>query len=146
MANKVTSLADLSKYAKGTIIELPAFANGQPFFARLRRPSMLALAKSGKIPNELLLTANGLFSGKGLNEEDEFAMKDVWGVIDTICEACFIEPSYAEIQKVIELTDEQMMFIFNYSQAGVRALEPFRKEPTNYIDNQSSATVQENSI
>ena len=63
-SNDITSIAQLSEYAKGQVVRLPDFAPDQPFVARLKRPSMLVLAKSGKIPNSLLETASSLFDGK----------------------------------------------------------------------------------
>ncbi len=124
--DNVTSIQDLVSYSKGQIVRLPDFAEGQPFVARLKRPSLLALAKSGKIPNSLLQTANSLFAGRGVDEKKESALKDLFSVIDAICEACFVEPSYREIKKSgVELTDEQQMFIFNYSQEGTKALDRF---------------------
>ena len=127
----ITSLAQLTKYTEGQIVELPSFAEGQPFVARLRRPSMLALAKSGKIPNTLLNTANDLFMG-GKNKLKEDYLKDVFEVLDVICNACFMEPTYAQLQEAgVELTDDQYMFIFNYTQTGVKALEPFRGQQGN---------------
>ncbi len=129
----ITSLAQLTKYTEGQIVELPSFAEGQPFVARLRRPSMLALAKSGKIPNTLLNTANDLFMGNsGKNKLKEDYLKDVFEVLDVICNACFMEPTYAQLQEAgVELTDDQYMFIFNYTQTGVKALEPFRGQQGN---------------
>lgn len=124
----VTSLEDLKKYADGTIVELPDFAEGMPFVARVRRPSMLSLIKSGKIPNTLMTTAQNMFEGKGINKVDPEAMQSLMGVLDVFCTACLIEPSYAQIKEAgLELTDEQMLAIFNYSQDGAKALEPFRK-------------------
>lgn len=130
---RVTSLEDLQTYAKGAVVELPPFADGQPFIARLRRPSMLALVKSGKIPNELLQSANELFMGKpSVKREDKFdpsAMSRMFDVFDIMCEASFIEPTYKQLCDAgIELTDDQYTFIFNYSQAGIKALNSFRKE------------------
>ena len=59
---KVTSIEELIKYSKeGEIVELPPFSEGKPFVARLQRPSMMELAKSGKIPNKLLTSASKLF-------------------------------------------------------------------------------------
>lgn len=126
---ETTSIADLQRYAEGQIIELPAFAEGQPFFARLRRPSMLVLVKSGKIPNSLVKTANSLFLSSRVDEADERIMSDMFSVLDALCEASFVEPTYKEIQEAgIELTDDQMMFVFNYTQQGVKALDSFRKK------------------
>lgn len=142
---EITSIQDLTTYAKGQIVELPPFAEGQPFVARLRRPSMLALAKTGKIPNTLLITANNLFSGKGVKNEEEDAMKEVFGVIDIMAEACLLDPTYQQLKEIgLELTDEQMMFIFSYSQQGVKALEPFRGESANRVNHRASAKVQKN--
>ena len=125
----ITSLESLQEYGRGAIVQLPSFAEGQPFVARLRRPSMMALAKSGKIPNDLLSTANSLFIKGGVDATDDSVMKDVLSVVDVLCAAAFIEPTYEQLQKVgVELTDEQYMFIFNYTQQGIKALQPFRGE------------------
>lgn len=129
----VTSIADLQTYAKGAVVELPPFADGQPFVARLKRPSMLALVKSGKIPNELLQEANDLFmgtpAGKRGDKYDPEVMSRMFEVFDIMCEASFVEPTYKQlIDAGVELTDDQYTFIFNYSQAGVKALKSFRKE------------------
>ena len=125
----LTSLESLQEYARGAIVQLPPFAEGQPFVARLRRPSMMALAKSGKIPNALLSTANSLFIKGGVDAADDSVMKDVLSVVDVLCAAAFVEPTYEQLQKVgVELTDEQYMFIFNYTQQGIKALQPFRGE------------------
>lgn len=124
-----TNIVTLKSYAGGQVVELPSFGEGQPFIARIKRPSMLALVKSGKIPNQLLTTANELFAGGGnLDTDNQNMMKDIFGVMDVICEASLIEPSYAEIREAgLELTDDQLMFIFNYSQQGVNALKSFRQ-------------------
>lgn len=141
-AMKVTSLKELQSYSKGQLVELPPFGENQPFVARLGRPSILALVKNGAIPNSLLTTANKLFVGDAMNVKQESLLSDVFQVMDALCEATFIEPSYSQIKDAgISLTDEQMMFVFTYTQRGVKALEPFREESknTNFIGN--SATV-----
>lgn len=139
---KVTTLEELKQYAQGQIVELPPFANGQPFVARLGRPSMLELAKSGQIPNALLGTAGELFTGSRINMKNEAAMSEIFGVIDTLCQATFLEPKYDDIKAAgISLTDEQMMFIFDYTQKGVQALKTFRQVPTNNDGVGNDATV-----
>ena len=89
------------------------------------------MAKNGQIPNALLASANSLFT-KGRttdNTANTDALKDLSGILEIMCEASFLEPTYQEIKDSgIKLTDEQYMFIFNYAQTGVRALEPFRKK------------------
>lgn len=127
---KVTSIDQLKLMSGGEIVKLPPFVQGQDFYAKLRRPSMLKLVQSGQVPNSLLRTANMLFSGgvdKELDRDDEF-MKDMFDLIDVLAGAVFVEPSWTELKNAgIELTDEQYMFIFNYTQEGVKALEPFRE-------------------
>lgn len=130
-AMQITSANDLQSYAAGVVVRLPDFAEGQPFVARIRRPSMLALAKSGKIPNSLLTAAGELFSkgGEGLDADNENMLSDMYNIMYIICKSALIQPSMEEIEGAgLELSDEQMMAIFNYSQTGVKALESFRKE------------------
>ena len=125
----ITSLESLQEYARGAIVQLPPFSEDQPFVARLRRPSMMALAKSGKIPNSLLNTANSLFMGKGMDSNNEGALKEVLSIVDILCDAAFVEPTYSQLKEAgVELTDEQYMAVFNYTQQGVKALEPFREK------------------
>lgn len=142
MEQKITSLDQLRQYAAGQIIELPAFSEDQPFVARIKRPSMLALAKANKIPNSLLLTANNLFAGAGVDKKKPEALKDVFSVLDVICEACFVEPTYAELKEAnVELTDEQYMFLFNYTQRGIKALDTFRSKSQNYQPDKTGEEV-----
>lgn len=127
----ITTLADLQSYAAGTIVRFPDFAEGQPFVARVRRPSMLVLAKQGKIPNTLLTAAGELFSkgGSGMDVDNENMLSDIYGICEVIARASLIQPTYDEIQQAgMELSDNQIMAIFNYTQNGVKALESFRKE------------------
>lgn len=129
---EVTSLEALKSYSMGQLVELPPFAEGQSFVARLKRPSMLALVKAGRIPNSLLQSANTLFISGTMDEKNKGAMSDVMEILDTICDACFVEPTYQQIKDAgIQLTDDQMMFVFSYSQRGVKALDPFREKSEN---------------
>lgn len=130
-AMNITSLSDLQSYAKGTVVRLPDFSEGQPFVARLRRPSMLVLAKSGKIPNSLLNAAGELFAkgGGGMDTDNANMLGDMYGIMKIVCESALVEPTMKDIEDAgLTLADDQMMAIFNYTQTGVRALESFRKE------------------
>ena len=123
------SIQDLISYSQGQIVKLPDFSEGQPFYARLRRPSMLSLMSNGKIPNSLVITANRLFNGKGMDDRNENSMSEVLQLLEVICESAFVEPSYKELKEAgVHLTDQQYMAVFNYTQEGVKALEPFRRE------------------
>lgn len=144
---QITSLDQLAQYSQGQVVQFPDFGEGQPFVARIRRPSMLALAKTGRIPNSLLNTANGLFSGKGLSEKNKSALSDLFQILDVICEDCFLEPTYHDLKEAgVELTDEQLMFIFNYTQKGTKALETFRVQSQHYERPDHVQEVQENPI
>lgn len=144
---KVTSLDQLAQYSQGQVVQFPDFGEGQPFVARIKRPSMLALAKTGKIPNSLLNTANGLFAGKGINEKNKSALGDLFQILDVICEDCFLEPTYKDLKEAgVELTDEQLMFIFNYTQKGTKALETFRIQPQCYERSGHVQEVQKDTI
>lgn len=125
----ITTLDILKKSAEGDIVQLPGFTESVPFIAMLKRPSMMALAKSGKIPNELLASANKLFYQNGAKQasckSDELAQ--MFRLMDVICEACFVNPTFEELKEAgISLTDEQYIAVFNYSQQGIKALAPFR--------------------
>lgn len=127
----VTSITELQKQSKGALVKLPPFAEGEEFVARLKRPSMLSLVRAKKIPNSLLTSANKMFKqGPGaFDTENEGMMEDIFKILDVVCEASFVEPTYKEIKEAgIELTDDQLMFIFGYSQNGVKQLESFRTE------------------
>lgn len=127
---RVTSMAEMASYKNGCIVELPPFGIDQPFVARLRRPSLLSLVEQGKIPNSLLGVAEKLFSNSAMTPRDtQNVMKDMKEVIDLIVNESLIEPTYQEIKDAgIELCDDQLSAIFNYSQNGVQSLENFRKK------------------
>lgn len=127
---KITSIEELKDL--GEIVELPAFDATHPFVAKLKRPSLMEMAKNGNIPNSLLTSANKLFTkGPGgtaiADIQDENMMKEMFQIIDLICEASFVEPKYHELKENgISLTDDQYLFVFDYTQRGVKALENFR--------------------
>lgn len=127
----ITTIVDLQKYASGTVVRFPDFAEGQPFVARVRRPSMLVLAKSGKIPNSLLTAAGQLFTGggSGVDADNADMLAQIYDICKIICEAALIQPTMKDIESAgMSLSDDQLMAIFNYTQSGIKALESFRKE------------------
>lgn len=139
---KITPLSELIESSRGEVVALPSFREGCPFVARLKRPSMLMLTKSGRIPNSLISSANKLFNGKGVDGSPGNTMQDAFEVFETLCEAAFVEPTYAELKEAgVELTDEQFMAVFNYTQAGAKALAPFRREQADSIPPVTGAEV-----
>lgn len=125
---KVTTVEEILAYKNGAVIELPGFVPDKPFFARVKRPSLMALASSGKIPNSLMSQATDIFA-KGASAmvgTNSTVIKDVYDVVKIVCSAALVEPSMQQLnENGIELTDEQLMAIFSYTQEGIKALERF---------------------
>ena len=132
ISRKVTSIDDMLRSSQGELVDLPGFNDGEVLTVRLRRPSMLNMIKSGKIPNELLTDANRLFS-KGTSSmadnnviSNPESLRDMMQLLETVCENAFVEPTYQEIVgRGIELTDSQMLAVFEYTQNGVANLKSF---------------------
>lgn len=123
----VVDFSKLTKISDSRVVELPEFGDGTKFIARLRRPSMLKLCKSGVIPNSLLSQATSLFTDSKASKR--VSITEIYDICEIICEAAFVKPTYSEIKESgIELTDEQIMAVFQYAQGGVKALENFRNE------------------
>ena len=123
----VVDFNKLVKISDSRVVELPEFGDGTKFIARLRRPSMLKLCKSGKIPNSLLSQATSLFTDDKASKK--VGITEIYDICEIICEAAFVVPTYNEIKESgVELTDEQIMAVFQYAQGGVKALENFRNE------------------
>lgn len=130
---KITTIDEIKKMAEGDIVNLPPFSDGQELVVRLKRPSILNMAKNGQIPNRLLKAASTLFMGVDSmpddEDEDDNFLIQLHDVIDVLAEASFVEPTWKELKEAkIELNDEQLIAIYQYSQEGVKALEPFRKD------------------
>ena len=131
---QVTPIETMRIASQGSLVTLPGFGDGDTITIRLRKPNILTLMKSGKIPNELLTTATELFEGRKVGKK-AYSATDLANFSDMMavfCEASLVEPTYKEMQdNGIELTLQQMTFIFNYSQGGVKSLESFRGESAN---------------
>ena len=64
-----------------------------------------------------------------MDSDNASMLGDMYDIMHIICESALIQPSMQEIEGAgLQLSDDQMMAIFNYSQAGVKALESFRQE------------------
>lgn len=123
----ITSIDELRLMSGGEIVELPPFVQGKQFVAKLRRPSMMNLVRQGKIPNSLIKMATDLFNGTTKDSETsaEEAMPQMLQIMEIMAEATFVEPKWSDIKAAgIELTDEQMISIFNYTQSGVQQVAP----------------------
>ena len=134
---QITTLEQLQALKQTEIVELPNFEDGTPLVVEIKKPNMMNLLVSGKIPNTLLNVANEMFNGKtgqvmGKASEDVKTLKELVGMMDVLAEASLVNPSYKDIKKLnIQLTENQLMAILMYSQGGVKALENFRNQQAN---------------
>lgn len=126
---EITSLEQLKQMAECDVIELPRFKAEIPFNVKVKRVSLLNLVRKGIIPNKLLSAAEELFYGKSSNKGN-VDMKTLTDVMFIMAENALVEPSIKDLEEVgLELTDEQIVALFNYTQQGVQELESFREEP-----------------
>ena len=126
----ITKIEDLKKSSGGSEVELPGFVSGETITVKLCRPSLLKLIESGSIPNPLLAAASELF-GKGVFElqKTKGDFGDTAKVVLQMAKAALIEPTYEELEAAdIDLTDSQLLYIYNFVQSGVNVMKVFREE------------------
>ena len=124
-----TTIAQLTAYKGGEVVELPGFVSDEPFYCRLSQPSMLFLAKTGHFPNQLLARAGDLFkSGSAaVDTDDDDMLAQMYDVMHIVCESAMIEPTLSEVEAAgLQLSDAQMTAIFAYTQRGINKLTQFR--------------------
>lgn len=116
----------LTELAQGTEIELPGFAAEETISVRIRRPSLMLLAAEGKIPNTLLASVEDLFE-KG--DKNTVSFKERAEIFRIVAMASLVSPSWEELQNAgVNLTDLQLLYIYNFSQTGVDTLRRFREK------------------
>ncbi|UZQ49113.1 hypothetical protein [Clostridium kluyveri] len=127
---EVSSLEEIRQNASGEIIELSGW-NSKPFYAKVKRVSLLDLVSEGIIPNSLLAAAEQVFQVKGAkkNNTEELNFKENAKIFDIIAKTVLVEPTYEDLLSIdVKLTDNQRMELFYYAQSGVKGLERFRAE------------------
>ena len=131
--------ADLIQTSR--VVGLPGWC-GEEWACELRRPSLLTLAAKGAIANPLLKTARKLFySGVSPDGGD---LAEEGRVLLEIARAALVKPSFAELEAAgIELTDEQLVAIFQFTQLGAAALDRFRQLPADTQRDRHGAAVPE---
>ena len=121
-----TPAHDFMKYAAGMEVELPGFTAKETISVRLRRPSLMLLAAEGKIPNSLLAAVEELFE-KG--DKNTVSFKERAEIFRIVAMASLVSPSWEELQSAgVNLTDLQLLYIYNFSQTGVDTLRRFREK------------------
>lgn len=115
---------------------------GETVEVELKRPSILALAAAGAIPNPLMKTARKLFYS-GINP-DGGDLAEEGRVLLEVAKAALVKPSFDELEAAgIELTDEQLIAIFQFTQLGAKALDRFRQLPADPDGDIRGAEVSE---
>ena len=114
----------MDRYHAAVRVELPGWQDDIPFEAVLRRPSLLTMAAEGSIPNELIGAAQKLFCE---GYDSALPLDQLGRLLHRIAAEAMVEPTLEQLEaEGCRLTDLQLAAIYNFSQAGVRALEPFR--------------------
>ena len=138
---EVTSIEDLKKIAEGQEVELIGWGE-EPFVCKLKRPSMLGLVANGDIPNPLLNAAYILFNG-AKTTKDVINMKEQKELLTIMAKTAMVEPTYDDLEKIgLELTDAQLLEIYNYTQIGIKALTSFRAKQENIKNTKNKPKVQ----
>ena len=111
---QITSLEQLQAIKQTEIVELPSFEDGTPLVVEIKKPNMMKLLTSGKIPNTLLSVATEMFNGKtgqvmGKASEDVKTLKELVGMMEVLAEASLVNPSYKDIKKIV-VTDKFIEF------------------------------------
>lgn len=147
---EITTLDRLKTVRQTEVIDLGPFEDGTPFIVEARKPNMMQLMVSGKIPNTLLTSAMTMFNGKTneitnkVSNNDVSSLKELVALIRVLSENCLVNPKLKDLDDLgIELTQDQMMGILMYTQGGIIALEKFRNKPEYNEDNKTVIEVQE---
>lgn len=132
--NKLVTLEELKIMGKGEIVPIPPFIGVEPICVRLRKVGLLNLIATGSIPNSLFSAAEELFSGKS-SSKGNVDISQLSKVMKTVSESALVQPTLEELKEVgLELSDEQAVAIFNYTQRGINALIPSDKKRKDSID------------
>lgn len=137
---EVTTVTDLERYSEGFRVELPSFSDNNPLVVMLRRPGVVELARNGTIPNQLLGIAMELFTGdKKMSEKTDHTahgkmkeMSQFAEVLKIIAKESLVSPTYNDfVNAGVELTDEQLLAIYNFTQTGIENMRSFRPKQKN---------------
>jgi hypothetical protein len=133
---KVTTREDLEKARAAVAVELPAFMDGTPLVARLRRPSLLRMAQLGQIPEEYQPVIDKLIQG-----DDSAPLEIKAKVFAWYAEKALEEPTWAEVEDVID--SFQLATIWHWGIFGPAMMEPFRELRTAMGQQFAESVVQD---
>lgn len=109
------ALSDARMRTEVQEVELPGFGDGKPWKPKLKRLSLLGLARSGKIPNELLSAVTELYQYGTVKTPD---LKLAAETMYLIAGEALAEPTLTQLEEAgVPLTDEQLAAIYLYARA-----------------------------
>ena len=113
------ALSDARMRTEVQEVELPGFGDGKPWKPKLKRLSLLGLARNGKIPNELLSAVTELYQYGTVKTPD---LKLAAETMYLIAGEALAEPTLTQLEEAgVPLTDEQLAAIYLYARRGVEA-------------------------
>ena len=125
---KVMNIEQIAKKAEPQVVEISGWDNDL-IAVRLKRPSMLNMASQGLIPNSLLVAAQKVFTQ---TVDSDISLQDISKVMEVVVKEALVEPTWEEFEEHgLELTDDQIVEIFTYTQQGVKGLESFRSDKSD---------------
>lgn len=134
-------MIDMATIKTSQTVTLPGWC-GEVWECELKRPSLMAMAACGLIPNPLMKTARKIFYS-GISPADG-NLEEEGEILLTIAKRAMVSPAYDELEAHgIELTDEQLIAIFQFTQMGAKALDRFRQLPADSDDTVHGAEVSE---
>ncbi len=117
-------------------IKISGFFDSTPMEVTVRRPSILSLARAGKIPNPLMNAVMRLFEFHTTGPEPSLA--EIADTMHLVAECCLVSPSYDSVCE--RLTDDQLVELYHFAKGGVEELEFFRRYRRIYADDSAEQT------
>ncbi len=140
---------DLEQLKKQQCIEynLQGWGITDTFKVKLKRINLMSLMATGKVPNPLIGTVVSLFKGdKEFKADSNESIKELNQLANFFAEQALAEPTYKDLKENgIELTDTQLMAIYNYALQGPIALIPYLTKLEDIEHSDDGSDVQPDS-
>lgn len=134
---KPISLEELRKKARGFVVDIPEWVGEGTIPVQVRGIDMTPfIMKLDKLPNPLKNAAVEVFEGKSdkplaeLNPADLDDLDEINAmlpIIEDVCRAILVSPTYDEFEEVYPMTLTQKMALFEVATGGLNDLKTFRK-------------------